>query len=122
VTCINCLCYGYRSIPIVMLPKEFARTVIKMTKRGIKSIPAFPDRLFKKSRSRQTSKGEKWGREGRFRFSLPISPHSSSPPSSDSSPISRNGRRENGGAEPSGAIQIHLRMATRLGAAPPKKS
>jgi len=49
--------------------------VIRVTKRGIKIIPAFPDYLFKKSRSRQTSRGEKRGRERRLPLpSLPASP------------------------------------------------
>jgi len=84
MVCTNCIAQYYRGrlAPIVMLPKEFAGTIIKVTKRGIKIIPAFPDYLFK-SRSRQNLQGERRGRGRRLPLpSLPASPAHSRPLSS----------------------------------------
>lgn len=75
--CISCLEYGYRGriAPIVMLPKEFAGTIIKITKQGIKIVPAIPDRVFRARgvTSSQRGDGKAGPREGLNSLHIPLS-------------------------------------------------
>lgn len=69
MVCIDCLAYGYRGrlVPVIVLPREFAKTVIKATKRGVKIVATLSRSSHSTSSSVQplTKKGGVTKRRGR---------------------------------------------------------
>lgn len=98
MTCVNCTAEHYRALPIVVLPKEFAGTVIRITKSGvIKSVsPTQPLGVQTQSQPRAQ----------RFEMHTSLRPKALVTPSISPAPTRT-------GETPGGHLPIHLRTVRR---------